>query len=119
MCGHWLLKKEYKLKMSSLVKESAKLDIDQSNEALINEFRKPDLAINKVKQVIFEHESTIKDFQSKLLKMGNLINDIKSVKFEANKNFKDESFGVLKLNKSKKLINGCGNNIKIWDLEKF
>jgi hypothetical protein len=98
--------KEYKLKISNLVKERAKIDIDQSNEALINEFRKPNLVINEVKQLMVEHESTIKDFQSKILNMGNLIDEIKSVKFEANKNFKDESFGVLKLNKAKKLING-------------
>ena len=88
----------YKSKMEKSLLNVTRIDIEQSRQTLLEEFRKPHLLIEEVKQMRNEQEQKVNEFQARIKELGSLCGEIESLIFTPNQSFRDESFGLLKPN---------------------
>ena len=106
--------KAYNKKIEESFLNSPRIDIEQSKHILANEFRKPNLLVEKVKQMQNEQQQKVNEFQRRIKEISSLCGEIESLVFESSQSFQDESFGLLK----SKLLIACAldNKIQIWNL---
>ena len=106
----------YISKVNSLLLGFAHTDIPKANQAVLDEFRKPNLVIDEVKRLLNEHEQKISQLQCKLAEFDVLNNEIKPIEFRAEQEFQNASFGYLS-NHDKLLCGFSDQPTKIWDLK--
>ena len=107
----------YKLKMREMRSQINEVDIFSYRQAVLSEFRKPDLIIDDIKRLKGEHELMIARFQTKLAELDAYNMEVKTHDFKANQEFLSDSFGALNLNSPKLIsINILENYIEIRDL---
>ena len=110
--------KKYKIKVNELILEIKDKSMLQKNEALLDQFRDPNLVIANIQRELDEQKTKIQEFKSNVGFLENLNEEIKSFEFLATEQaFPRDSFGILKLDTPTKLIScSLANDIKIWDL---
>ena len=111
---------KYMKRLSDKARQNLQSDIEQVEVMLANEYRKPNLLYEKVKQLEVEQEDKLSRVLSIFKELGSVKQDVDAFEFKANQGFNDASFGNLKLKRHAKLLcyDRIDANIKIWDLEK-
>ena len=110
--------KIYSSKVISLLSDIQDTDIRKANQIMLNEFRKPNMNLDEIKRLQIEHEVKFKQLQSDIAKFNSINTDIRAVTFNANTALHDDSFGYFSFTPQNRLIIGCSDKIRKWNLEK-